>query len=102
MPHFAHLVVILWATAAASPLGAAEPAQTQGQALYISKGCYQCHGYGGQGSSTTGPRIAGTPLTYEAFAELVRRPVNVMPAYSPRVLKDQELRDLHAFVVSMR
>ena len=102
MAHFAQLVRILWAAAAViSPMGIAESGQSKGQALYISKGCYACHGYAGQGAAT-GPRIAGTPLPLEAFAELVRRPANVMPAYSPRVLTDQELRELHTFVQSLR
>lgn len=101
MPKFLTLLGMLLASAA-TPVGGAESARSQGQALFITKGCYFCHGYAGQGAYTTGPRIAGTPLTFEAFAELVRRPVNVMPAYSPLVLGDQDLRALHTFVQSLR
>ncbi len=71
-----------------------------GQRLYESKGCYQCHGYAGQGG-VAGPRLAPEPIPIEAFRAIVRKPPNVMPAYSPRVLSDEELKAIYRFVASL-
>jgi mono/diheme cytochrome c family protein len=73
-----------------------EPDVSSGKALYDSFQCWQCHGYEGQGSRA-GPRIARTHYPYIAFATLVRH-TNLMPAYSPNVLSDAQLRDIYAFV----
>ena len=71
----------------------------EGRALYESHQCWQCHGYEGQGS-VAGVRIAPTLYPYEAFALLVRH-TNLMPAYSPNVLSDEQLRLIYAFVQSI-
>lgn len=73
----------------------------QGRRLYVEYGCWQCHGYEGQGALATGPRLAPEPLPREAFIELVRRPRGVMPAYSPRVIDDEALARMHAWLVSI-
>jgi ubiquinol-cytochrome c reductase cytochrome c subunit len=72
-----------------------------GKRIYMSVGCYLCHGTVGQGSRPTGPHIAPNPLPYEVFAELVRRPVNVMPAYTTVVLSDQGVRDIYAYLLTI-
>ena len=81
-------------------LGAGELSaqETAGQQLYESKGCYQCHGYVAQGGSA-GPRL--TPIPLQAFMLIVRKPPNVMPAYSPKVLSDAELESIYKFVASL-
>lgn len=71
----------------------------EGLALYISQQCWQCHGYQGQGG-IAGVRIAPTVLPFKAFARLVRY-TNLMPAYSPRVLSDKQLRLIYAYVRSI-
>jgi ubiquinol-cytochrome c reductase cytochrome c subunit len=71
----------------------------RGRALYASYGCYQCHGYVGQGGAAL--RIAPSPYPYEAFERLVRRPANEMPAYAPSVLNDDTLRAIYAYVMSI-
>ena len=73
----------------------------QGRTLYNATGCYSCHGYEGQGFLITGPRLAPNPLPLVVFTEMVRRPTNVMPAYSPHVLTDAELAKIHAFLQSI-
>ncbi len=72
----------------------------QGRELFVTYGCWQCHGYEGQGS-VAGVRIAPTLLPYAAFELLVRRPANVMPAYAPSALPDDVLQDIFAFVQSV-
>ena len=71
----------------------------EGRALYESQQCWQCHGHEGQGS-VAGVRIAPTLYPYEAFSQLVRH-TNLMPAYSPNVLSDGQLRLIYAFVQSI-
>ena len=72
-----------------------------GRHLYNERGCYTCHGFEGQGALITGSRIAPDPLPVEAFAIAVRRPRNVMPAYSPAVLSDTELESIHYFLTTI-
>lgn len=72
----------------------------KGRAAYVEHGCYQCHGYDGQGGFA-GVRLAPDPLPYPAFAALVRYPANLMPAYSPRLLSDAQLKLIHDYVVSI-
>ena len=71
----------------------------EGRKLYVSQQCWQCHGYEGQGG-VAGDRIAPTTYPYEAFARLVRF-TNLMPAYSPKVLSDEQLRLIYAYVRSI-
>ena len=91
------VATVLIGTLLAATSGAADEAD--GARLYESKGCYQCHGYVAQGGSA-GPRLRAIPL--EAFALIVRKPPNVMPAYSPRVLTDAELQAIYEFVAALR
>ncbi|WP_458175415.1 c-type cytochrome [Bradyrhizobium sp. 14AA] len=87
----------------ARPCGAQEltPPAQDGERVFRQKGCYECHGLQGQGSLSTGPRIGMPPLPFNLFTELVRRPRNVMPAYSSAVLSDAELRAIHSYLLSL-
>jgi len=71
-----------------------------GKRLFEKDGCYQCHGYAGQGGRD-GARLAATPLAQQAFIRYVRRPFGAMPAYTSKVLSDQELLDVFAYVKAM-
>src|SRR5438874_63357 len=68
-----------------------------GRRLFEKDGCYECHGHAGQGGKD-GPRIAATPLSAQTFVRYVRRPSGAMPAYTPKVLSDEELTDIHAYL----
>src|SRR3546814_6194586 len=68
--------------------------------LYVTKQCYACHGYAGQGGSA-GPRLAGTAMGLRAFARQLRAPVADMPPYSPTILPDIELSQLFYYVQSI-
>ena len=93
-------LLLLW-TLGATAAWSDEPGNDveEGLALYISQQCWQCHGYEGQGS-VAGVRLAPTRLPFEAFARLVRV-TNLMPAYSPKVLSDEQLRLIYAYVRSI-
>lgn len=83
-------------------LGAA-PAVAQdiarGRDLFERNGCYQCHGYAGQGGAA--PRIAPSAYPLEVFTVLVRRPANEMPAYARNVLSDDDLAEIYRYVRSI-
>ena len=83
------------AQAAQAPAGNAET----GKKLYVSYGCYACHGYEGQGGAA-GPRIAPRPLPLAAFTRFVRRPANLMPPYVERLVPDLDLGHIHAYLQS--
>jgi mono/diheme cytochrome c family protein len=68
-----------------------------GKRLFDKDGCYECHGYAGQGGRD-GARIAATSLNLQGFMRYVRRPTGAMPAYTQKVLTDQELTDIYAYL----
>ena len=72
-----------------------------GKRLFMRTGCYQCHGTVGQGG-LAGPRLAQTGLAQAGFISYVRnpRPGN-MPPYRGKVMTDQALADVYAYVRSV-
>ena len=68
--------------------------------LYMKDGCYQCHGREGQGSPATGPRLGPGPSPLAAFVRYTRAPRGEMPPYTAKVVSDQDLADMHAFLES--
>lgn len=81
---------------AAAPAGNAET----GKKLYVSYGCYQCHGYEAHGSNATGPRLGPRPIAFAAFSRYVRQPTGQMPPYTIKVVSDADLTNIYAFVQS--
>jgi len=79
---------------AAAPAGNAE----DGKKLFVSYGCYQCHGREAQGSDATGPRLGPRPIAFTAFSRYVRRPTGQMPPYTSKVVSDTDLANIYAFV----
>jgi cytochrome c553 len=73
----------------------------KGKRLYAKYGCYECHGYQGQGSTAAGPRIAPSPIPRDAFMAYVRQPSGEMPPYTERVISDAELADIRAFLATI-
>ena len=72
-----------------------------GKQIFARDVCYSCHGYDGQGSRVTGPRLARTRLPFEAFTQQLREPSGEMPAYSTKVLSDKEAADIYAYLASL-
>jgi len=73
---------------------------TNGQKLFLRDGCYECHGYAGQGG-VAGARIAALPLNAQALIRYVRAPAGAMPAFTDKVITDQELTDIWAYLQTM-
>jgi ubiquinol-cytochrome c reductase cytochrome c subunit len=72
----------------------------KGKKLFSDIGCYQCHGYAAQGGGA-GPRLAPRPIAFEAFSKYVRKPAGEMPPYTAKVVTDQDLADVYAFLASI-
>jgi mono/diheme cytochrome c family protein len=87
----------------APSFGAAAPAgdPVKGKANFERVGCWQCHGREGQGGRE-GPRIAApVPLAYPALSGFVRTTSGDMPPYTEKVLSNQELTDIYAYLQSI-
>jgi mono/diheme cytochrome c family protein len=94
----AFAAVLVMAAGAALAQQAPRGNAANGKALYESTGCYQCHGYVGQGGAA-GPRLI-PPLAYEPFELQLRMPRFVMPPYREAVLSAQQVADIYAFVLT--
>jgi|SRR5579871_6233853 len=70
----------------------------KGKQLFQSYGCYQCHGREAQGGTGTGPRLAPKPIAFSAVTKYVRQPTGQMPPYTAKVVSDQDLADIYAFL----
>ena len=82
-----------------APAAPAGDAKT-GQMLFLKIGCYQCHGNEGQGGAA-GPRIGPAPmLAFRAFAAYLRAPRGEMPPYTAKVLSEQNLADIYAYLAA--
>src|ERR1700690_1604221 len=71
-----------------------------GKKLFLRDGCYECHGYAGQGGAA-GARIATIGLNAQGLIRYVRAPGGAMPAYTDKVISDQELTDIHAYLQTL-
>src|SRR5262245_65311107 len=78
----------------------AEPSAANGRVLYAKVGCYQCPGYQGQGGAA-GPRIAPDPVPLDGLVAFVRTSSGEMPPYTAKVLSDNDLSDIHAYLQSI-
>jgi len=66
----------------------------------VQNGCYECHGYVGQGGMA-GVRLAPWTLPPQALIRYVRHPSGEMPPYTDKVMTDQELIDVTAYLKSI-
>ena len=71
-----------------------------GKQLFEKQNCYYCHGTAGQGGRD-GARIAATALTVAQFTRYVRRPAGAMPAYTAKLLTDEQLADVYAYLKTL-
>src|SRR5258706_7238555 len=76
-------------------------AASAGYALYVSKGCFACHGYLGQGSTLSGPPLAPGPMSLTALRSYVRAPKGQMPPFGAAILSDGELAQIHDYLAAL-
>jgi mono/diheme cytochrome c family protein len=104
-PHAATRIVRLLAAAAAvlvvSQAAALAASAEKGKLAYVKNGCWQCHGFVGQGGAA-GPKLAPDPMAAEALAAFVRFTNGPMPPYPEAVLSNGDLADIHAYLQSIK
>ncbi len=95
-------IILLVTAALAASIGFAQSGGNaeNGKRLFLRDGCWECHGYAGQGSRD-GARIASTALSAQGLIRYVRRPSGAMPAYIDKVISDQELTDIWAYLKTL-
>ena len=86
----------------AAPQGSAAPQgnPANGTQLFEKQNCYYCHGTVGQGGRD-GVRLAATGMSAQAFMRYVRRPAATMPAFTEKILSDQQLTDIYAYLKAL-
>lgn len=97
------LTLLAGLAGAGSALGQAPPPRgdaAHGKAVYTAYGCWQCHGYQGQGANA-GPRLAPGPLPFDAVARQLRKPRGTMPIYTHKTTSDQDVADIYAYLLSI-
>ena len=97
------LVVALTAGAAALAQGAPSGDAARGKQLYMTIGCWSCHGTVGQGGGgrTGGLRLANMGIAFPAFLNQLRQPQDEMPPYVASVVPDKDVADIYAYVSSL-
>ena len=77
--------------------GAFAASAEKGKAAYIQHGCWQCHGFAGQGGAA-GPKLAPNPMPLEALSVFLRNSNGAMPPYQKAILSDADVADIHAYL----
>ena len=74
-----------------------------GKIAYVKHGCWQCHGFVGQGSLVTsgGTVIGPSALSFDIFKNFVRGTNRTMPPYREAILSDADLADIYAYLQSI-
>ena len=89
---------------ALAPVAAsADGSPEKGKVAFVKHGCFQCHGTVGQGSVITsgGKVLTNTALPLEAFQAFVRTTNRAMPPYSEKILSNDDLADIYAYLESI-
>jgi ubiquinol-cytochrome c reductase cytochrome c subunit len=84
----------------AGALFAQEGNAENGKKLFSKFGCYECHGYQGQGGAA-GAKLAPKPIAATALIAYVRHPSGTMPPYTAKVASDAALTDIRAYLASV-
>lgn len=72
----------------------------RGEKMFKDYSCYACHGFSGQNGP--GKRLVPMKMATVAFTAYVRSPgTNQMPSYSAKVLSDQQLADIWAYIKTL-
>jgi ubiquinol-cytochrome c reductase cytochrome c subunit len=82
---------------ACAPAHAADA--THGKQVFVTKGCYACHGYEGQGG--VGLKLSNPPLPAEVIALYIRNPTGEMPPFTSKEISDADIRDIAAYLTTV-
>ena len=81
-------------------LGSVSSASEKGKQLFVKHGCWQCHGFVGQGG-LAGPALMPEVMPLEAMVNFVRNSNRAMPPYKEAILSDADMKEIHAYLVSL-
>ena len=95
-----YFVVLLLAVGSLVAQSPASGNAENGKRQFVKLGCYTCHGYQGQGGAA-GAKLAPHPIADGALIAYVRHPAGSMPPFTKKVVSDEDLRDIHAFLASV-
>ena len=96
------IIIGLAALAAGLVLGQASAlaaSAEKGKSEFVQHGCWQCHGYQGQGG--VGPKLAPNPIPFDTLSNFVRTTSRQMPPFSKQILSDEDLADIYAYLQSV-
>ena len=93
-------LLALSASLVAAPTAAQSASAEKGKLAYVNNGCWQCHGFVGQGG-VTGPKLAPDPKPFEFISVFVRHSNGPMPPYTETILSNQDLADIYAYLLSI-
>jgi mono/diheme cytochrome c family protein len=79
--------------------GALAASAEKGKSEFLQHGCWQCHGYEGQGG--VGPKLAPNPIPFDTLSNFVRTTSRQMPPFSKQILSDEDLADIYAYLQSV-
>ena len=96
-----HIIIATAIAISAAPALAQSADLKNGEKHFLSEGCYQCHGYAGQGALMTGPRISRTTLAFDQFLNQLRHPANAMAPYEAAILPEKTAADIYAYLQAM-
>jgi len=91
--------VLIVVAAASATAATTKSSAARGRELFVKVGCFECHGYQGQGGG--GPKLAPEPISYDAMVTFVRNSSRAMPPYSEKILSDADFADIYAYLQSV-
>jgi ubiquinol-cytochrome c reductase cytochrome c subunit len=94
------IVIALITTASLVAQSPAAGDAKNGKVQFVKLGCYTCHGYQGQGGGA-GAKLAPHPISATALIAYVRHPAGSMPPFTKKVVSDQDLSDIQAYLASV-
>ena len=87
-------------TTEAKPTAPSNASTERGAQVWAAQNCNLCHG--DQAAGRIGPRLAGTTLSANAIAQVVRSGKGSMPAYTTDKLSDADLAALYAWLQTLK
>jgi ubiquinol-cytochrome c reductase cytochrome c subunit len=97
------IIIALSALAAGLALGQASAlaaSAEKGKQAFLQHGCWQCHGYQGQGG-VAGLKLAPNPIPFDTLSTFVRTTNRAMPPFTKDILSDEDLADIYAYLQSI-
>lgn len=104
IPIFVYRLLLNWVGAGlmllvTTQMAFAESAE-KGREQFMKSGCWQCHGTWGQGGAA-GLRLAPNPKPLAYISAFIRHSNGPMPPYTEKVLSEEELGDIYAYLQSI-